>query len=39
MPIFRAFNALEVRDQRQANVSKQTTLLAGVDVAPPNCAA
>ena len=30
---------MAIRDQRHANVSKQTTLLAGVVVAPPNYAA
>ena len=27
---------MAIRGQRHINVSKQTTLLAGVDVAPPN---
>ena len=30
-----SFNAMAIRVQRQANVSKQTTLLDGVDVGPP----
>ena len=30
-----ALNVMTIRDQRRANVSKQTTLLAGDDVAPP----
>ena len=29
------FNVIAICDQRHANVSKQTTLLAGDDVAPP----
>ena len=32
-------NVMEIRHQRQANVSKQTTLLACVEVASPNGAA
>ena len=31
-----AFNVIVIRDKRHANVSKQTKLLAGVDVPPPN---
>ena len=34
MPIS-ALNVMAICDQRHANVSKQTTLLAGDDVAPP----
>ena len=34
-----ALNVMAICDQRHANVSKQTTLLAGDDVAPPTCAA
>ena len=30
-----ALNVMAICDQRHANVSKQTTLLAGDDVAPP----
>ena len=30
-----ALNVKAIRDQRHANVSKQTTLLHGVDVGPP----
>ena len=30
-----ALNVKAIRDQRHTNVSKQTTLLAGDDVAPP----
>ena len=30
----RAFNVMMIRNQRHANVSKQRTLLADVDVAP-----
>ena len=30
-----AFNAMTIRARRQTNVSKQTTLLDGVDVVPP----
>ena len=39
MPIISALNVIAIRDKRQANVSKQTTILAGVDVPPPNGAA
>ena len=38
MPIS-ALNVMVIRGQRHINVSKQTTLFAGVDVAPPNGAA
>ena len=38
MPSF-ALNVMAICDQRHINVSKQTKLLAGVDVAPPNGAA
>ena len=31
-----ALNVMAIRGQRHANVSKQTTLLADVDVAPPH---
>ena len=31
-----ALNVMAIRDQRHANVGKQTTLLADVDVAPPH---
>ena len=31
-----ALNVIAIRDQRYANVSKQRTLLADVDVAPPH---
>ena len=34
-----ALNVMVIRGQRHINVSKQTTLLAGVDVAPPKGAA
>ena len=34
MPTFRA-NVMAICDQRHANVSKQKSLLAGDDVAPP----
>ena len=34
-----ALNVMAKRGQRPINVSKQTMLLAGVDVAPPNGAA
>ena len=30
-----AFNVMEIRDQRNANVSKQTTLLDDINVRPP----
>ena len=30
-----AFTVMTIRTQRQTNVSKQTTLLDGVDVGPP----
>ena len=30
------FRAMAIRDQCHANVSKQTKLVAGIDVAPPN---
>ena len=35
----RAFNVMVIRNQRHANVSKQRTLLADVDVAPHGGAA
>ena len=31
-----AVNVIAIRDKRHANFSKQRTLLAGVDVPPPN---
>ena len=31
-----ALNVMAIRDQRHTNVSKQRTLLADVDVAPPH---
>ena len=34
-----ALTVVAIRGQRHINVSKQTTLLAGVDVAPQNGAA
>ena len=34
-----ALNVIAIRVQRHANASKQTTLLAGVDVDPPKGAA
>ena len=39
MCLISALNVMAIRGQRHINASKQTTLLAGVDVAPPNGAA
>ena len=33
--VISSLNAMAIRDQRQANVSKQSTIIVGIDVAPP----
>ena len=36
MPNFRSNDVMEILDKHHTSISKQTTLLAGVDPAPPN---